>query len=89
MIKKIDILSLGCILVELCSRNVLFQNDSLATLLARIIGILGPIDLEMLVKGQDTHKYFTKNHVLYERIEIKLIGNAIFLNSHPINRGGE
>lgn len=67
--QKIDIWSLGCILAELCSGNVLFQNDSLATLLARIIGILGPIDPEMLAKGQDTHKYFTKNHVLYERIE--------------------
>jgi hypothetical protein len=26
----------------------------------------------MLAKGQDTHKYFTKNHVLYERIEVCL-----------------
>ncbi|KAH9310338.1 hypothetical protein KI387_025373, partial [Taxus chinensis] len=67
--QKIDIWSLGCILAELCSGNVLFQNDSLATLLARIIGILGPIDPDMLAKGQDTHMYFTKNHVLYERTE--------------------
>ncbi|GLJ44721.1 hypothetical protein SUGI_0940390 [Cryptomeria japonica] len=67
--QKIDIWSLGCILAELCSGNVLFQNDSLATLLARMIGILGPIDPEMLAQGRDTHMYFTKNHVLYERIE--------------------
>ncbi|KAL6583694.1 hypothetical protein OROMI_002983 [Orobanche minor] len=65
--KKIDVWSLGCILAELCTGNVLFQNDSPATLLARIIGIIGPIELEMLTKGRDTYKYFTKNHMLYER----------------------
>ncbi|XP_062111010.1 uncharacterized protein LOC133822628 [Humulus lupulus] len=65
--KKIDIWSLGCILAELCTGNVLFQNDSPATLLARVIGIIGPIEQGMLVKGRDTYKYFTKNHMLYER----------------------
>ncbi|PIA63785.1 hypothetical protein AQUCO_00201248v1 [Aquilegia coerulea] len=65
--KKIDIWSLGCILAELCTGNVLFQNDSPATLLARVIGIIGSIDQGMLAKGRDTYKYFTKNHMLYER----------------------
>ncbi|XP_022897164.1 uncharacterized protein LOC111410821 isoform X2 [Olea europaea var. sylvestris] len=65
--KKIDIWSLGCILAELCTGSVLFQNDSPATLLARVTGIIGPIDQEMLAKGQDTYKYFTKNHMLYEQ----------------------
>ncbi|XP_011000750.1 PREDICTED: uncharacterized protein LOC105108220 [Populus euphratica] len=65
--KKIDVWSLGCILAELCTGNVLFQNDSPATLLARVIGIIGPIDQNMLAKGRDTYKYFTKNHMLYER----------------------
>ncbi|KAG0592668.1 hypothetical protein KC19_1G271400 [Ceratodon purpureus] len=65
--QKIDMWSLGCILAELCSGNVLFQNDSLSTLLARVVGILGPIDPELLGKGRDTHKFFTKNHMLYER----------------------
>lgn len=65
--KKIDIWSLGCILAELCTGNVLFQNDSPATLLARVIGIIGSLDQTMLVKGRDTYKYFTKNHMLYER----------------------
>uniref|UniRef100_A0A5B7BV18 Putative ATP-binding protein n=1 Tax=Davidia involucrata TaxID=16924 RepID=A0A5B7BV18_DAVIN len=65
--KKIDIWSLGCILAELCTGNVLFQNDSPATLLARVIGIIGSIDQDMLAKGRDTYKYFTKNHMLYER----------------------
>lgn len=65
--KKIDIWSLGCILAELCTGNVLFQNDSPATLLARVMGIICPIDQSMLAKGRDTYKYFTKNHMLYER----------------------
>ncbi|KAJ0570349.1 putative dual-specificity kinase CMGC-DYRK-PRP4 family [Helianthus annuus] len=65
--KKIDIWSLGCILAELCTGNVLFQNDSPATLLARVIGIISPIGQDMLAKGRDTHKYFSKNHMLYER----------------------
>ncbi|XP_017611778.1 uncharacterized protein LOC108457305 isoform X1 [Gossypium arboreum] len=65
--KKIDVWSLGCILAELCTGNVLFQNDSPATFLARVIGIIGPIEQGMLAKGRDTYKYFTKNHMLYER----------------------
>ncbi|XWS50892.1 hypothetical protein CRYUN_Cryun12cG0129000 [Craigia yunnanensis] len=65
--EKIDVWSLGCILAELCTGNVLFQNDSPATLLARVIGIIGPIEQDMLAKGRDTYKYFTKNHMLYER----------------------
>jgi len=65
--KKIDVWSLGCILAELCTGNVLFQNDSPATLLARVMGIIAPIDQSMLAKGRDTYKYFTKNHMLYER----------------------
>ncbi|KAG6401992.1 hypothetical protein SASPL_138860 [Salvia splendens] len=65
--KKIDVWSLGCILAELCTGNVLFQNDSPATLLARVIGIIGSIEQGMLAKGRDTYKYFTKNHMLYER----------------------
>ncbi|PPD83692.1 hypothetical protein GOBAR_DD19375 [Gossypium barbadense] len=73
--KKIDIWSLGCILAELCTGNVLFQNDSPATLLARVIGIIGPIEQGMLAKGRDTYKYFTKNHMLYERSQWCVFGN--------------
>lgn len=65
--QKIDIWSLGCILAELCSGNVLFQNESLATLLARVVGIIGPIMPDMILKGREAHKYFTKNLTLYER----------------------
>lgn len=59
--------------------QVLFQNDSPATLLARVIGIIGPIDQGMLAKGRDTYKYFTKNHMLYERNQVCLFVFFIFL----------
>ncbi|XP_050385641.1 DYRK-family kinase pom1 [Argentina anserina] len=63
--EKIDMWSLGCILAELCSGEVLFPNDVIVTILSRIIGMLGPIDLDMLVKGQETDKYFTNELDLY------------------------
>ncbi|ONK77046.1 uncharacterized protein A4U43_C02F2540 [Asparagus officinalis] len=67
--EKIDIWSLGCILAELYNGEVLFPNESLAMMLARIIGVLGPIDMEMLSKGQETHKYFTDAYDLYHKNE--------------------
>ncbi|CAI0415914.1 unnamed protein product [Linum tenue] len=63
--EKIDIWSLGCILAELCSGEVLFPNDSVVMILARMVGVLGPFDIEMLENGQETDKYFTKEHDLY------------------------
>ncbi|XP_038885603.1 serine/threonine-protein kinase SRPK isoform X2 [Benincasa hispida] len=62
---KIDLWSLGCILAELWSGEVLFPNDAVVMILARMIGLFGPIDLEMLLKGQETHKYFTKEYDLF------------------------
>ncbi|XP_024991707.1 dual specificity tyrosine-phosphorylation-regulated kinase 4-like [Cynara cardunculus var. scolymus] len=63
--QKIDLWSLGCILAELYSGDVLFPNDAVVILLARVIGMLGPIDTEMLESGQETDKYFTKDFDLY------------------------
>ncbi|XP_041992596.1 dual specificity tyrosine-phosphorylation-regulated kinase 4-like isoform X2 [Salvia splendens] len=75
--QKIDLWSVGCILAELHSGEVLFPNEGVVTLLARIIGILGPIDVEMLQNGQETNKYFTDDHELYslneETNELELI----------------
>ncbi|KAK6227790.1 Protein kinase domain - like 10 [Theobroma cacao] len=63
--KKIDLWSLGCILAELSSGEVLFPNDAVVMILARMVGMLGPFDLEMLENGQETYKYFTKEYDLY------------------------
>mmetsp|Transcript_11201 Transcript_11201/g.26422 ORF Transcript_11201/g.26422 Transcript_11201/m.26422 type:complete len:575 (-) Transcript_11201:147-1871(-) len=65
---QIDMWSLGCILAELWTGRVLFQNDSLATLLARVVGILGSIDENLLLQGRYTHRFFTKHKILYDRM---------------------
>ncbi|XVF84032.1 hypothetical protein PTKIN_Ptkin16aG0542100 [Pterospermum kingtungense] len=67
--QKIDLWSLGCILAELYSGEVLFPNDAVVTILARMVGMLGPFDPEMLENGQETHKYFTKEYDLYHIIK--------------------
>lgn len=50
--------------------QVLFPNDAVVMILARMIGLFGPIDLEMLLKGQETHKYFTKEYDLFYMNEV-------------------
>ncbi|KAL0056464.1 hypothetical protein WJX82_011637 [Trebouxia sp. C0006] len=65
--QKIDIWSFGCILAELLTGSVLFQNDSLATLLARLEGILGPLPQHMVRKGRFSHRFYTRQGVIYER----------------------
>ena len=64
---KIDIWSLGCIMAELSSGQVLFQNDGLATMLARIEGILRPIPKHMLEKARYAHRYYTRSGYIYDQ----------------------
>ena len=49
---------------------MLFPNDAVVMILARMIGMLGPIDPEMLETGQETHKYFTEEYDLYHLNEV-------------------
>jgi tRNA A-37 threonylcarbamoyl transferase component Bud32 len=63
---KIDIWSVGCLLAELHTGQVLFLNDTIHTILARILGILGPIPRHMILGGKYSHRYFTTHGVLYE-----------------------
>lgn len=42
-------------------------------LLARVIGMLGPVDVDMLERGQETQKYFTKDYDLYHINEVCLL----------------
>jgi hypothetical protein len=46
---------------------VLSQNDSLATLLARLEGILGPLPGWMVAQGRYSNRYYTRSRQLYER----------------------
>jgi hypothetical protein len=50
--------------------QVLFPNESVSTILARIIGIIGPIDTKMLALGQETQKYFTEEYDLFHKNEV-------------------
>ena len=66
---KIDIWSLGCILAELYSKTVLFQSDSVHSLLARVIGIIGPIPEWMFEKGSTVKGMFCEEKLLYMEAE--------------------
>lgn len=63
---KIDMWSLGCILAELWTGTVLFQNDSSQSLLARVEGIIGsPFPQHMLETGRNTDQLFLNRKQLF------------------------
>lgn len=64
--QAIDIWSLGCILAEMWTGYVLFQNESVPTLLARISGIIGDFPNWMLRSGTYVSNYYTQNATLYQ-----------------------
>jgi len=64
---RIDIWSVGAVLAELYTGYVLFQNDSVPTMLSRITGILGAFPAEVLAKSREANKYFTLNSIVYEK----------------------
>jgi len=67
--QKIDLWSLGCIIAELWTGYVLFQNDSVQSLLARVLGILGTFPYHLMTKGKYVPQYFTQDGQLYQEIE--------------------
>uniref|UniRef100_A0ACD5U2K4 Uncharacterized protein n=1 Tax=Avena sativa TaxID=4498 RepID=A0ACD5U2K4_AVESA len=85
--QKIDIWSLGCIFAELYTGEVLFPNESVSTILARIIGIVGPIDTKMLALGQETQKYFTEEYDLFHKNEAPRSATAFRSSSDSTTNG--
>ena len=64
---KIDMWSLGCILAEMYTGYVLFQNESVQGLLARVIGIVGPFPESLVKKCKLASNYFTKEGLIYQQ----------------------
>lgn len=63
---KIDIWSLGCIAYELWTGEMLFECDTVAAHLAKLVGILGPIPFYMVRCSPLRHTLFDSEGFLYE-----------------------
>lgn len=63
--EKIDVWSLGCIVAELYTGEVLFDSSSVGGMLAKIQGLRGPWPSWMIEKGKYSKKYFTKDLIPY------------------------
>jgi len=57
---RVDMWSLGCILMELLTNRLLFDNRSVQSLLASHIALLGPLPARILKEGQLSECYFAK-----------------------------
>jgi hypothetical protein len=66
---KIDVWSLGCILFELLTGRVLFVNDEVPSILARMQSVLGPFPKHMVDTGRDADKFFTAGYEVFESAE--------------------
>jgi serine/threonine protein kinase len=65
---RIDIWSLGCVVAEMFTGEVTFQNDSVVSMLSRIEAICGPFPRSMIVQGRQSGRFFTKCSLLFERV---------------------
>ncbi|TMW55132.1 hypothetical protein Poli38472_013894 [Pythium oligandrum] len=75
--QKIDIWSLGCVLAELWTGEVLFKNDSEQALLERIIDMIGPIPADLLRESSDLMVQFNEN----PSFTLDALGNGILARS--------
>lgn len=66
---KIDIWSLGCVVAEMYTGDVTFQNDSIVSMLSRIEAICGPFPRHMIAQGRQSSRFFSKSGLLYELVE--------------------
>eukprot|EP00934_Nitzschia_sp_Nitz4_P003771 Nitzschia sp. Nitz4//scaffold106_size73319//22485//26103//NITZ4_005732-RA/size73319-augustus-gene-0.10-mRNA-1//-1//CDS//3329532508//3761//frame0 len=66
---KIDVWSLGCVVAEMFTGEVTFQNDSIVSMLSRIEAICGPFPRHMIAQGRQSGRFFTKSGLLYEVVD--------------------
>jgi serine/threonine protein kinase len=64
----VDVFSLGCVLCELFTGEVLLRNESAQSALARVIGIFGPLDPDLLRRGKLARELLTAAGMPYERV---------------------
>ncbi len=62
----IDVWSLGAILPELMTGHVMFHNETVPGMLARIAGVCGPFPARMLHEGRHTCRFVTQHGAFYE-----------------------
>lgn len=65
---KIDVWSLGCVVAEMLTGEVTFQNDSVVSMLSRIEAICGPFPRHMIAQGRQSCRFFTKCGLLFEKV---------------------
>lgn len=66
---KIDVWSLGCVVAEMFTGEVTFQNDSIVSMLSRIEAIGGSFPRHMIAQGRQSGRFFTKSGLLYELVD--------------------
>jgi len=66
---KIDVWSLGCVIAEMFTGQVTFQNDSVVSMLSRIEAICGAFPRNMVDEGRQSGQFFTPTGLLYEKVE--------------------
>ena len=64
---KIDVWSLGCVIAEMYTGQVTFQNDSVVSMLSRIEAICGAFPRQMIENGRQSGQFFTPTGLLYEK----------------------
>ena len=65
---KIDMWSLGCVVAEMYTNEVTFQNDSELSMLSRIEAICGTFPRHMIARGRNSHRIFTESGLIYEKV---------------------
>jgi len=83
---KIDIWSLGCVVAEMYTGEVTFQNDSIVSMLSRMEAICGPFPRHMVSQGRHGASYFTNSGLVYEVVEAT---NADEMDTSAANVPGE
>jgi serine/threonine protein kinase len=79
---KIDIWSLGCVVAEMYTGLVTFQNDSVVSMLSRIEAICGAFPRHLIAKGRQSGQFFTASGLLYEKADPDEESHDASMSSH-------